>query len=151
MNWRNCASLFLIRQEKSSLWSILLRHLSGSICPARCARRLSVHVLASKREILHDEITFSQVHRRTRVAPLGTTKIRMLRGFRSLRKSSERKRGRSHLLKHFSNASTSWVREQHLYIRYSPRRGIPSSNPRQVSMFFVFAFLCSTLRLCAHV
>jgi len=79
------------------------------------------------------------------------TKIRMLRGFRSLRKSSERERSRSHLLKHFSNASTSWVREQHLYIRYSPRRGIPSSNPRQVSMFFVFAFLCSTLRLCAHV
>jgi len=55
------------------------------------------------------------------------TKIRMLRGFRFLRKSSERTPPR-HFSKHFSNASTSGIREQHLYIRCSPRRGIPSSH-----------------------
>lgn len=33
-----------------------------------------------------------------------------------------------HFSKHFSNASTSGIREQHLYIRCSPRRGISSSH-----------------------
>jgi len=122
----------------------------GSNCPARCTHFPYTYLLQN--------VKFYMTKSRFRkyIGALASprsepTKIRMLRGFRSLRKSSERERGRSHLLKHFSNASTSCVREQHLYIRYSPRRGIPSSNPRQVSMFFVFAFLCSTLRLCTHV
>lgn len=81
------------------------------------------------------------------------TKIRMLRGFRSLRKSLERECCRRVIFRSI--------------FRMHQRRGYVSNiftsdtvlteesqarmNPQQVSMFFVFAFLCGMLRLCAYV
>lgn len=77
----------------------------------------------------------------------------MLQGFRSLRKSSERERCRRVIFRNI--------------FRMHQRRGYVSNiftsdtvlteesqarmNPWQVSMFFVFAFLCGMWRLCAYV
>lgn len=95
-----------------------------------------------------------------RVAPRITWNRRkfaspMLRGFRSLWKSSEREHGRRVIFRNIfrmhqhrgyvSNISTSDTE------RFLAEESWTRMNPRQVSMFFVFAFPCGMLRLCAHV
>lgn len=64
------------------------------ICPARRARRFSVHVSASEREIPCDEITFSASTLALRCESLGTNENSHAPGIQSLRKSSECERGR---------------------------------------------------------
>lgn len=129
--------------------------------PAQSVRRFSVHVFAS-------ELKFYVTKSRSCIKCIGALasrraanrlepmKIRMPHAPEisvALKIFGARTRPPCHLSKHFSNASTSRIREQHLYIRYRvlTEKSWARMNPRQVSMFFVFAFLCGMLRLCAYV
>lgn len=78
-------------------------------------------------------VSHKYLHRRTRVAWRIARSWRKFAcsgdfGFFENLQSGRRRVAPCHFSKHFSNASTSGIREQHLYIRCSPRRGIPSSH-----------------------
>lgn len=110
--------------------------------------------LLQKREIPREEITFLCRYvdaLASRRESFGTDENSHAPGISVAPKIfGTRTRPSCHLSKHFSNASMSRIREQHLYIRYSPHWGIPSSygSPAGKHVFRIRASLRYAASVC---
>lgn len=112
-----------------------------------CFRNVKFHVRKSRFS------AGTSMHSRRAANRSELTKIRMLRGFRSLRKSSERERGRRVIFRNIfrMHQCRGYVSNIFTSDTVLTEESRARTDPRQVSMFFVFALLCGMLRLCAYV